>query len=301
VDRSPSALLEAYLDHLRVEVGASPHTVAAYRRDVAAVFRALPAGERGDVARVTRDGCLRWLRSEREAGRAPTSTARRLAALRGFFRFARSAASLSSDPVAGLAGGRTGRPLPRVLSTRAVGALLARGFSEPETPALASRDRALLECLYATGARVQEACDWRLEDVRQKDGVVRCVGKGRKERWVPLGEPAAAAVAEYLSSGRPVLDRKGSDRLFLSRAGRALDRHRVFRMLRGRALRAGLSSRPSPHVLRHSFATHLLAGGADLRVVQSLLGHQSVATTEVYTHVDSGRLKSVHRRFHPRG
>jgi integrase/recombinase XerD len=257
--------------------------------------------ERDDVSRVTRDGCLRWLRTERERGRAPTSTARRLAALRGFFRFARSAAGLGDDPTAGLSGGRTGRPLPRVLSARTVQTLLERGFDGEEPASLGARDRALLECLYATGARVQEACDWRLEDVRLKDGVVRCVGKGRKERWVPLGAPAAAAVAEYLATARPRLDVRGSDRLFLSRAGRALDRHRVFRMLRGRALRAGLALRPSPHVLRHSFATHLLAGGADLRVVQALLGHQSVATTEVYTHVETDRLKKVHRRFHPRG
>jgi integrase/recombinase XerD len=300
-DRDPARLLEAYLDHLRVEAGASPHTVAAYRRDVAAVVRALPPAERGDVARVTRDGLLRWLRTERDSERAPTSTARRLAAVRGFFRFARSAAALSGDPTAGLVGARSGRRLPKVLSTRAVDALLVRGFEDGETGALARRDRALLECLYATGARVQEACDWRLDDVRVADGVVRCVGKGRKERWVPLGAPAAAAVTDYLERARPALDRAGSDRLFLSRAGRALDRHRVFRMLRGRAARAGVAGKTSPHVLRHSFATHLLAGGADLRVVQSLLGHASVATTEVYTHVDADRLKSVHRRYHPRG
>jgi integrase/recombinase XerD len=188
-----------------------------------------------------------------------------------------------------------------VLSTRAVDALLVRGFEADDDGLLARRDRALLECLYATGARVQEACDWRVGDVRIADGVVRCVGKGRKERWVPLGGPAAAAVADYLQRARPALDRRGSDRLFLSRAGRALDRHRVFRMLRGRAARAGIAGRTSPHVLRHSFATHLLAGGADLRVVQTLLGHQSVATTEVYTHVDSDRLKTVHRKYHPRG
>jgi integrase/recombinase XerD len=304
VETDPARCLDAWLDHLRVEVGASPHTVLAYRRDVRAFLRALPASERGDVSRVTRDGCLRWLRTEREAGRAATSTARRLAAVRGFLRFSRSASGAAAsdpDPTAGLSGARAGRPLPRVLSAGAVRSLLCDGFSKGEASPLVLRDRALLECLYATGARVQEACDWRIEDVRLQDGVARCVGKGRKERWVPLGLPAARAVAEWLEHGRPTLCRRGSDRLFLSRAGRSLDRHRVFRMLRARAALAGLAASPSPHVLRHSFATHLLAGGADLRVVQTLLGHESVATTEVYTHVETDRLKAVHRRCHPRG
>jgi integrase/recombinase XerD len=303
VDRDPRSLLDAWLDHLRVEVGASPHTVAAYRRDVLAVLRALPSGERDDVARISRDGLLRWLRTERDAKRAATSTARRLAAVRGFLRFSRAAVGAGGDPdpAAGLGGARAGRPLPRVLSAAAVTTLLRDGLSGDERVALALRDRALLECLYATGARVQEACDWRVEDVRLKDGVARCVGKGRKERWVPVGRPAAEAVEAWLARGRPALDRGFSDRLFLSRAGRSLDRHRVFRLLRARAARAGLSSAPSPHVLRHSFATHLLAGGADLRVVQSLLGHESVGTTEVYTHVETDRLKGVHRKSHPRG
>jgi integrase/recombinase XerD len=303
VDADPGRLLDAWLDHLRVEVGASPHTVAAYRRDVLAVLRALPAAERGDVTRVSRDGLLRWLRGEREGGRAATSTARRLAAVRGFLRFSRSAvgAAADADPTAGLSGARMGRPLPRVLSARAVRSLLGAGFGDDEPPALALRDRALLECLYATGARVQEACDWRVEDVRLRDGVARCVGKGRKERWVPVGAPAVEAVGAWLERGRPALDRGASDRLFLSRAGRSLDRHRVFRMLRTRAARAGLPTTPSPHVLRHSFATHLLAGGADLRVVQALLGHESVGTTQIYTHVQPHRLKAAHRRYHPRG
>jgi integrase/recombinase XerD len=297
---SPDEVLDAWLDTLRVEANASPHTIAAYRRDVRAVFAALPAAERASVDRVTRAGLLGWMRDERARRRAPSSTARRLAALRGYFRFAASIARLPSDPTAGLAGGKTGERLPRVLSRAAVASLLEAPVSRGDG-ALALRDRALLECLYATGARVQEACDWTRDDVRLDDGVVRCVGKGRKERWVPLGAPAAAAVRAYLAGGRPALDRGASDRLFLSRTGRPVDRHRVFRMLRARAATAGAPSRVSPHVLRHSFATHLLSGGADLRAVQELLGHASVQTTEVYTHVDRDRLKSVHRKYHPRG
>jgi integrase/recombinase XerD len=293
-------VLDAWVTHLRVEVGASPHTVEAYARDAKAVVAALPASERGSLARLTRAGLLAWLHRERSSGRASASVARRLAAFRSLLRFARSLGPLE-DPTAGLPSARRGRALPRVLSRPAVAALIeAPGRGRDGSP-LALRDRALLECLYATGARVQEACDWRLDDLRLDDGVARCVGKGRKERWVPLGKPAAEAVRRWLEAGRPRLEKGGSDRLFLSRTGGPLDRHRVFRLLRARAGTAGVASGVSPHVLRHSFATHLLGGGADLRAVQEMLGHASVATTEVYTHVDRDRLKAVHRRHHPRG
>jgi integrase/recombinase XerD len=162
--------------------------------------------------------------------------------------------------------------------------------------------------MYATGARVQEACDWKVSDLRLADGVARCVGKGRKERWVPLGKVAVAAVKRWLAQGRPRLlagskgrAAEGSDRLFVSRTGAPMDRHRVFRLVKARALAAGVPGRVSPHVLRHSFATHLLSGGADVRAVQEMLGHADVQTTQIYTHVDRDRLKGVHRKHHPRG
>lgn len=305
---SPLTVLDTFLDHLVVEGGASPHTIEAYRRDVRAVLEALPASERTAVSRITREGLLTWLHKERWSGRAPASVARRLAAFRSFLRFARSECGIASDPAAGLPSGKREKSLPKVLSRKAVRALIdaeprAGGEVSPEggRSPLALRDRALVECLYATGARVQEACDWRVEDLRLEDGVAKCVGKGRKERWVPLGAPAARAVEAYLGKGRPALDRGLSDRLFLSRTGRPLDRHRVLRLLQARAVAAGVSASVHPHVLRHSFATHLLAGGADLRAVQEMLGHADVSTTEIYTHVEHDRLKSVHRRFHPRG
>lgn len=297
-----AAAIRAWLDHLRVERGASPHTIEAYGRDVRAVFAALPPAERAaGPDGVTRAGLMRWMAGERAAARAPASVSRRLAAFRSFLRFSRSLRPLDADPTVGLPSGRRGRRLPKVLSERAVDALLAaEGPRDPAHP-LALRDRALVEALYATGARVSEACGWRLDDVRLADGVVRCVGKGRKERWVPISEPASAAIRAWLERGRPALVRGGDDHLFLSRGGAALDRHRVFRLLRARAAVAGVSGPRSPHVLRHSFATHLLSGGADLRAVQEMLGHADVTTTEIYTHVDRERLKGVHRRFHPRG
>jgi integrase/recombinase XerD len=301
--RTPRAVVRAWLDHLAVERGASPHTLAAYARDVRAVLASAgladPDLERdGALDALDRDAVLAWLHAERRRRAAPASTRRRLAALKGFVQFALAHTALEADPTRGFGGGQGDQSLPRVLSEKAVSRLLA---SIGGDHALDVRDRALLESLYATGARVQELCDWRLEDLRLADRVVRCFGKGRKERWVPIGDPAADAVALWLARGRPQLDRGRSTCVFLSRSGRPLDRQRVFRLLRSRAVAAGVTADVSPHVLRHSFATHLLAGGADLRAVQELLGHASVQTTQVYTHVDQDRLKSVHRRFHPRG
>ncbi|MHC5009976.1 MAG: tyrosine recombinase [Planctomycetota bacterium] len=301
--RTPAGLLDAWRDHLHVERAASPHTIEAYERDVRAVLahagvRARRLGKPGALSALTKDAVLAWLHHERRSGRAAASTARRLAALRGFVRFALSMDAIDHDPTEGIVRGRAEEPLPRVLSRRSVERLLG---SIPTARPHDLRDRALLEALYATGARVQEACDWKLTDLQREERLIRCLGKGRKERWVPVGRPALAALDAWLADGRPALDRGRTDRLFLSRSGRPLDRHRVFRMVRDRALAGGLDAAPGPHVLRHSFATHLLAGGADLRAVQELLGHASIRTTQVYTHVEQDRLKRVHKKFHPRG
>lgn len=299
--RTVAQALDAWLDHLQVERGLSRHTLLAYGRDVRA-FLAHVAIDPGAACEVLedldRDDVVGWLAAQRRSGSAPASTARRLAGLRAFVLFLQGLGFLREAPTAGLLPARRPDPLPHVLGRESIEVLLSsvRG-SEP----LARRDRALLEALYATGARVEEACGWALDDLRLEERVVRCFGKGRKERWVPLGEAAADALRDWLAHGRPALDRDASRRVFLSRTGRPLDRHRVFRMLRERALAAGLGEHLSPHVLRHSFATHLLEGGADLRVVQELLGHASVKTTQVYTHVEQERLKGVHRRHHPRG
>jgi len=301
--RDPEGVLQAWLDHLEVERGASPHTLAAYAGDVRTVLGACGLARArwaidGALDCMTGAGLLGWLRLEREKGRASATIVRRLAAVRGFARFAMSLGALADDPTTGIPQGRRWSRLPPTLSRGQVEHLL--GSISGARP-LDVRDRALLETIYATGARVQEACDWRLEDLRLTDRVMRCVGKGHKERWVPIGEGAVAALQPWLEDARPRLDRAASERLFLSRSGRPLDRVRIFRMLRERAAQAGLATDLSPHTLRHSFATHLLEGGADLRSVQELLGHASVQTTQIYTHVDRKRLKRVHTRFHPRG
>jgi integrase/recombinase XerD len=294
----PSTIVRDWLAHLQVECGLRANTVSAYAGDVASIFIACGVEDRlGGLTALDAEALSGWLHSERRRRRAASTVARMMAALRSFVRYALSVGAVASDPTGTVRATALPRRLPKTLSHESMSRLLE---SIPCNSALGRRDRALLEALYATGARVQEACDWRLCDLKLQLGVVRCVGKGEKERWVPLGQTAREAVHAWVTEDRPRLARAGAEHVFLSRGGRPLDRHRVFRVLRAHAARAGLPSPISPHALRHSFATHLLEGGADLRVVQELLGHASVQTTQVYTHVDAARLKRVHAKFHPR-
>ena len=288
----------AFLAQLRTEAAASPHTLAAYGRDLHRFSdwcetRAL-APDAVQTAEV-----IAFLRSEQDAGLAPATLARRLAALRGLFGFLVAERRLTHDPCAELPTPRARRQLPRLLDEEQVRRLLAA--PDPEA-AHGLRDRALLEVLYATGARVSEVSDLRTDSLVEDGGVLRCEGKRGKHRLVPLGRPAQAALALYLQRERPALQARapGAAWLFLSRSGRRLSRDRIFRLVAAYAAREGLP-RLSPHKLRHSFATHLIEHGADLRSVQELLGHADIGTTEIYTHVDKRRLAGVHARFHPRG
>ena len=276
----------------------SAHTLAAYRRDLAR-YRA-HAAERGwTLDGVEGEQILDFLGAERDAGAAESTLARRLSTLRGFFRFTAGEGLIAVDPCTELASPRPPRRLPRLLTAGQVDRLLAS--PDPEQP-LGSRDRAILELLYATGARVSEVADLRTDSLLDRMEVVRCVGKRDKHRLVPLGRRSRAALVHYLEHERPGLSARGpgTPHLFLSRNGRRLGRERLLRIVRLHATRAGLPP-ISPHTLRHSFATHLLENGADLRAVQDMLGHADVATTEIYTHVDRKRLRQAHRRHHPRG
>lgn len=298
------AAVSAYLDHLAVERDASPHTVAAYRRDLERLVASLPQGIR--PAEVSLARMREHLRGLDAAGLSPRSVARHLAAARSLFRFLRDEGHLAGDPTEGIAAARQAREMPRVLRPEQVDALLAGPAGDGP---LTLRDRALLEALYATGARASEAAGLPLDAVQEalaSPGPVRALrvlGKGRKERVVLVGERAAATLVDWLIRGRPRLDRgRSAGRLLLSRAGRPIDRVDVFRVVRRCLLLAGLPrDAASPHTLRHSFATHLVEGGADLRVVQELLGHARVTTTQIYTHLDRARLARVHREFHPEG
>ena len=290
--------VQAFLLQLRTEAAASPHTLAAYRSDLLR-FAAHCERARCPLARVGTATLLQFLGEERAAGAAPATQARRAAALRAFFRFALAEHIVARDPCDELPSPRARRRLPRALGAAQVDALL----SAPDAAApLGRRDRALLELLYATGARVSEVAGLRLDGVDDALAVVRCEGKRNKTRLVPLGRRARQALRDYLAHERPALAAagKGEPLVFLSVRGRRLTRDAIFRILRRQCARAGLPP-ASPHALRHSFATHLLENGADLRAVQELLGHADIGTTEIYTHVDRRRLRGAHAQFHPRG
>lgn len=289
--------MHAFLLQLRTEAALSPHTLSAYRNDLAR-FAAHCEKARCPLARVGTSTLLHFLGEERASGAAPATQARRAAALRAFFRFAVAERLVERDPCDELPSPRARRRLPRGLGTAQVDALLAA--PDPGAP-LGRRDRALLELLYATGARVSEVAGLRLDGVDEALAIVRCEGKRNKTRLVPLGRHARAALRDYLAHERPALAAagRGESFVFLSARGRRLTRDAIFRLLRRQCARAGLPP-VSPHALRHSFATHLLENGADLRAIQLMLGHADLSTTQIYTHVLETRLRTIYDRFHPR-
>jgi len=295
---SLDVLIDRFLARLRGEVGVSPHTYAAYADDLArfaAFCRARFAIE--DAKRVSREVVLAFQSAEAERGVGARSQARRLSTLRGLFRFAVEEKLLPDSPVADLRQPRLPRRLPSTVGESEVTSLLEAAAASP-TPL---RDTALLEVLYGAGLRVSEAIALRLDAVFLGERAVRVLGKGDKERVVPLGRPACAALARYVEHERPrlVTSRRVSE-VFVSPRGRKLTRQAVFALVRRLAERAGVETPLSPHGLRHAFATHLVERGADLRVVQTLLGHANISTTEVYTHLSRAHLRQVHAAHHPR-
>ncbi len=294
------ALLTAFGQYLSVERGLAPLTRQAYVRDVSDYLGECGGGEDGTptVSEVTN-----YLAGLRRLGRAPSTLARRVSALRSFARYLEElrGRDAEDDPLEGVPqpGRRAG--LPEALSVSEVESLLG---AVDGVDARALRDRAMLELVYASGLRVSELVGLRVGDVDLGHRLVRCYGKGGKERLVPFGRRAASAVDAYLDQARPGLARlaRGADRdvLFLGRRGRALTRQAFWKIIKQYALRAEVLGRVSPHVMRHSFATHLLAGGADLRAVQELLGHANLETTEIYTHLTAGHVRAAYDRAHPR-
>jgi len=291
-------LLDAFLNYLSIECGLSSNTLSAYRRDLSEFAGWLEVQGLARPQQIEPNVVQRHLVALHERGLAVSSIARHLVAIRMFLRYLFAQGAMARD-VAGLFDSpRQWQRLPKVLSRRDVEQLLAA--PRPDDP-LYLRDRAILEMLYGTGLRAAELVGLHCEDVNLQVGYVRCLGKGMRERIVPIGRYALQAVQDYLSQLRPRLVKTPAvTTLFLSRAGRSLDRHNLWRRVVKHATQAGISRRVTPHLLRHCFASHLLAGGADLRVVQELLGHVSVVTTQIYTHVDRDRLKAIHARFHPR-
>lgn len=286
-----------YLDSLWLERGLAAQTLAAYRTDLSLL--ASWSASRGGLYAATRTDLMDYLAWRIQAGYQARSTARLLSCLRGFYRHALREGLISADPTLDIAMPKLGRPLPHTLSETDVEALLA---APDVSESLGLRDRCMLEVLYACGLRVSELVGLRLDQLNLRQGVVRVTGKGSKERLVPLGEEALAWLVRYSSEARPVL-LKGtpSDVLFPSQQAREMTRQTFWHRIKLHAKQAGIRSELSPHTLRHAFATHLLNHGADLRVVQMLLGHSDLSTTQIYTHIARHRLRELHADHHPRG
>lgn len=292
----PTGWSARYLEHLSTERGLAANSVAAYRRDLALLERWV-ASDR-PLEEATERDLLDVLRVLRGQGRAPRSVARWIAAVRGFYGWLRERGTVTDDPARRLDAPRPWRSLPKCLSLDEVDRLLD---APDRSLARGLRDAAMLEVLYATGLRVSELVSLRLGDLRLDAGYLTCTGKGSKERVVPLGSTANSALQRYLAEGRPsLLAGRRTEILFVNRQGTRLTRQGFWKNLRSYGRAAGIAGPLTPHALRHSFATHLLERGADLRTVQVLLGHADVSTTEIYTHVTRERLRRLYDDFHPR-
>jgi integrase/recombinase XerD len=289
-------LVQEYLAHLAVERAMSPRTVEAYRRDLVQYTDWL-AEQSHSVADAGRHTVRDYLGERRDLGLSARSAARALSAIRGFYRFLVRYGMVEVDPTANLQSPQLWHTVPHALTAAEVEALLAA--PDVDTP-LGLRDRAMIEVLYATGLRVSELCGLALDRVHLDPSFVRVIGKGGKERLVPLGDQAADWVDRYLGEARTELVRERAPEVFLNHRGRRLTRQGFWKILRGHGLAAGITSPLSPHIVRHSFATHLVEHGADLRAVQMMLGHSSLTTTEIYTHVARERLRRLYDEKHPR-
>jgi integrase/recombinase XerD len=289
-----------YRHYLQAERSMADNTIAAYSRDLERYAEWVGKGELSDYLQPTVRELTRYLSALREDDLEPSTVGRLLVALRMFYRFLRLEDRATASAVESLNSPALWERIPQVLSPEAIEKLLA---APKPGERFYLRDQAILETLYATGSRASEVVTLKLIDVFLDSGFCKCMGKGSKQRVVPLGRQAIAAIRKYLEDQRPALVRSVSDApwLFVSRGGRALTREMLWVLVKKYVRAAGLNTKVSPHTLRHSFATHLLSGGADLRTVQELLGHVNIRTTQHYTHVDRQRLRAIHAKFHPRG
>jgi integrase/recombinase XerD len=295
--RTDEAVLQGFTDTLWLEDGLAKNSLAAYGRDLKALAQWL-AVHQSSLMQASADQLSAYM-SERFAGSRATSSNRRLSVLRRFYGYLVQRGWREDDPTVRLHSARQAPRLPKTLSQEQVEALLA---APDRNCALGQRDSAMLEVLYATGLRVSELVGLKTVQVGLNEGVVRVVGKGNKERLVPMGEMAVQSVQAYLRAARgELLKRRTSDDLFVTQRGEGMTRQMFWQLIKRYALQAGIQAALSPHTLRHAFATHLLNHGADLRVVQLLLGHADISTTQIYTHIARERLKALHARHHPRG
>lgn len=290
--------LAEFLNYLVVEKGLAANTVSAYRRDLEGFLTFLEKEGFLSLASVTREHILAFLLSLRKENKASATINRHLSAIRAFFRFLVQEGYCPTDPTVHIETPKMEKKLPQVLSVAEVEKLL--NAPKPTTP-FGQRDQAMLELLYATGLRVSELVNLKLDDIHLDLGFVKCLGKGSKERVIPLGQMAIEAIRLYVNNGRRILDKtKREETLFLNHHGRPLSRQGFWKIIKQYAAQAGIKKRITPHTLRHSFATHLLENGADLRAVQEMLGHADISTTQIYTHVSKVRLRDVYAQAHPR-
>jgi integrase/recombinase XerD len=291
-------LIDTFLNYLSVERGLSRNTIQSYRRDLTAYIDFVSSRQVDTLSKIAKKDITNFMMNQKERGIAANSIARRLAAIRMFHRFLSRERISKSDPSSLVDSPKLWKKIPDTLSLNEVEALLA-GPDIRDRQGV--RDKAILETLYATGMRVSEAVNLKKDNVNGEIGFLRCVGKGNKERIIPLGKKAIAAIARYLESSRPRLLKGGpSEFLFLSRLGKKLSRQSMWKLIKRYAKAARIKKSIKPHTLRHSFATHLLERGADLRSVQEMLGHSNISTTQIYTHINKERLKAIHKAFHPR-
>jgi len=291
-------LIDSFLDYLSVERGLSKNTIIAYRQDLSIYLDFLITRGINALSRAVKNDIIEFMLFEKTKGISPTSISRRLAAIRMFHRFLSRERVLKNDPTTLIESPKLWKKVPDTLSLNEVEAII----SQPDLgDHQGARDKAILETLYATGMRVSELTYLKTNNVNLDIGFLRCIGKGNKERVIPLGKKAIKSINKYLEFSRPYfLKAKNSEHLFISRSGAKLSRQSVWKLIKRYAKEAKIKKPIKVHTLRHSFATHLLERGADLRSVQEMLGHSNISTTQIYTHIDKDRLKKIHKMFHPR-
>ncbi len=291
-------LIDTFLNYLSVERGLSNNTIISYREDLNNYLGFIEKNKIDSLSKISKDNITGFMLNQRDNGIAPNSVARRLAAIRMFHRFLARERILKSDPSTLVDSPKLWKRVPDALSVNEVEALISQP-NVHDTQGI--RDRAILETLYATGMRVSEAVNLRKDNINLDVGFLRCIGKGNKERIIPLGKKAIASIKRYIAVSRPkLLKGRESDFLFVSRCGKKISRQSFWKIIKKYARIARIKKPIKTHTLRHSFATHLLEHGADLRSVQEMLGHADISTTQIYTHVNKDRLKSIHKQFHPR-
>lgn len=291
-------LLDQFLNHLSIEVGLSANTVESYRRDLERYIEFLQEKKVDSVEEITEEHITNFIVLLSGKGLAANSIARKLSSIRRFHKFLVTEGYSDSNPAGALESPKLWRKLPTVLNVKEMEKLLDK---PTEDDPLSLRDRAILEFLYATGVRISELINIKRKNFMPEVELVRVIGKGQKERIIPIGKEAVRSVEKYLQEARPSLAKQNSeDFLFLNRRGRYFSRMGLWKILRKYVMQAGIKKKVTPHTIRHSFATHLLEGGADLRAVQEMLGHADISTTQIYTHLDREYLKQEHRHYHPR-